>query len=396
MMFKIPLVILCLFVLASCPSEPEPVGPPEFRDRELSPNTHRLLNYLSDQYGKNIISGQMDTSWTENATMDMIARVFTDTGKYPAIKGFDFIDLPRSWSGYGGNQVDEAIEWWEGKNRMNGAAATQLLPDQPDIHGIVTFCWHWRVRDTDQGETGDYFYTYGGYHTTDGTKFTIPMSNGQLDKSSPKFQTIQSDMDKVAALLQLLKDEDIPVLWRPLHEAGGNGSNTWFWWGASGPAAYIALWEYMYDYLTNVKELNNLIWVWNGQNAAWFPHPNTVDIVGYDVYTNATTPQTAQNYSSQSQRFDQTLVMVPERNRMVALTENGAIPDPDNCFADNAMWLWFLTWNDRSGSIQGETHVNNFWTGEYHNTQAHKEHVYNHNLVITLDELPDLTQYRLE
>jgi len=60
------------------------------------------------------------------------------------------------------------------------------------------------------------------------------------------------------------------------------------------------------------------------------------------------------------------------------------------------MWSWFMTWNDRSGSTQGETHKDNFWTGEWHNTQAHKNHVYKHKLVITLDELPDLTKYRLE
>jgi mannan endo-1,4-beta-mannosidase len=372
--FLIPLSsFLILLLLASCPSQPEPVGEPEITDRQLSPNTRRLLHYLSDQYGKYTISGQMDTAWTENNSMDMIARVYADTGRYPAIKGFDFIGLPQSWAGYGRNQVDEAIEWWDGKNRMDGASpAAKLLPDRPKIHGIVTFCWHWRT-----GSKSDFY--------TNNTDFRIPMSNGKLDIASAAGQTIKSDLDKVAALLQLLKDEDIPVLWRPLHEASGG----WFWWGASGPAACIALWEYMYDYLTNTKRLDNLIWVWNGQNAAWYPNPGTVDIVGYDVYSGA------KNYLSQEVKFGETQVMPPERNRMVALTENGAIPDPDNCKADNAMWLWFLTWND-ARNTNGETHRDNFWTGEYHNTQAHKEHVYNHDLVITLDELPDLTQYRLE
>jgi mannan endo-1,4-beta-mannosidase len=371
--FLIPLSsFLILLLLASCPSQPEPVGEPQTADRGRSPNTRRLLNYLSDQYGEYIISGQMDTSWTENSTMDMIARVYADTGKYPAIKGFDFIGLPQTGAGFGRNQVDEAIEWWDGKNRMDGAAAAKLLPDQPDIHGIITFCWHWRT-----GSAQDF--------NTNRTTFRIPMKDGKLDTASAEGQTIKNDLDKVADLLQLLKDKDIPVLWRPLHEASGG----WFWWGASGPAAYIALWEYMFDYLANTRELNNLIWVWNGQSAEWFPRPDTVDIVGFDVYA------LPRNYDSQEGKFGETQVMPPERNRMVALTENGAIPDPDSCKADNAMWLWFLTWND-ARNTSGETHRDNFWTGEYHNTQAHKEHVYNHDLVITLDELPDLTLYRLE
>jgi mannan endo-1,4-beta-mannosidase len=87
--------------------------------------------------------------------------------------------------------------------------------------------------------------------------------------------------------------------------------------------------------------------------------------------------------------------MVPRQNRIVALTENGEIPDPDKCKNDKAMWSWFMTWND-GGSAEGQTTSGNFWTGEYHNTNAHKTKVYNHELVITLDELPDLTAYRLE
>ena len=368
--------LLIVLFLASCPSEPNPIPPidPNIMANR-SPNAKRLMNFLVDQYGEHIISGQMDTAWTTNNSMDMIARVYTDTGKYPAIKGFDFIDLPNSWGGYGKDQIDEAIEWWEGKNKMNGAApAVQLLPDKPDIHGIVAFCWHWRT-----GSRNDFY--------TNNTSFRIPWKNGGLDTGSDDFKnTIKSDLDKVAALLQLLKDKDIPVLWRPLHEAAGG----WFWWGASGAKPYIALWEYMFNYLNNVKRLDNLIWVWNGQNRDWFPNPDTVHIVGFDVYANP------RDYSSQDGKFVETLNMVPKKDRIVALTENGVIPDPDKCKQDNAMWSWFMTWNDRPGSTNGETNENNFWTGEYHNTNAHKNHVYNHNLVITLDELPDLTTYRVE
>ena len=386
--FLISILLAAVLVFQSCPSEPVPEGPIESASLpKASDNTKRLYNYLLDMYGNFIISGQADTSWTTNKTMDMVTRVYTDTGKYPALKGFDFIDLPNSWGQYGQEQIDDAIEWWNGTNRVNGAEPpAKLLPGQPDIHGIVTFCWHWRV-PTKRTGTSRVFYTRE-------TDFRIPWKDDMLDTASDDFKTINDDLDKVAALLKNLQDKDIPVLWRPLHEASGG----WFWWGASGPASYKALWEYMYDYLGNVKKINNLLWVWNGQDAAWFPDPATVDIVSYDRYLYpANNTSVTRNYASQWKTFEDTLYMVSDgTSRMVALTENGAIPDPDNCKKDNAMWSWFMVWNDRSGSTQGESHQDNYWTGDWHNTQAHKEHVYNHELVITLDELPDLTKYRMD
>ncbi|MDR0375780.1 MAG: glycoside hydrolase family 26 protein [Treponema sp.] len=350
----------------SCPSQPEEANPVSFGTiANATPNKRRLLRYLKDNYGKRVISGQMDTSWTTNTSMDMIARVFADTGKYPAIKGFDFIQLSLPHD-KGGEQTNEAIEWWNGEN--NGETLVE------GAHGIVTFCWHWKIGPDQQ------FYT-------EDTDFRIPYRDGSLDTSSPDFTLIKNDLETVAERLQELADLDIPVLWRPLHEASGG----WFWWGASGPGAYKALWAYIYDYLVNTKRLHNLIWVWNGQNAAWFPDAATVDIAGTDVY-----PNPPQNFSSQSTRFGETLMMVPDRNRIVALTENGAIPDPDACMRDNAMWSWFMTWNDGYGSTPNQTREDNFWTGDWHNTLSHKQKVYNHDLVITLDELPDLSKSPLE
>ena len=331
-----------------------------------SPNKKRLFNFLCDEYGKRIISGQMDTSWAVNSRMDMIKRVFNDTGKYPAIKGFDLIQLPYDNPPFFGGmeQIEEAVEWWEGKNN-----SVRLLPDKPGIHGIVTFCWHWRTGSKEA------FYT-------DKTDFRIPWKNGKLDTESADFKIITGDLDKAAKLLNILKEKDIPVLWRPLHEAAGG----WFWWGADGSAPCIALWEFIYDYFTNKKDLNNLIWVWNGQDAEWYPNPDTVDIIGVDLYR--------ENVSLLKPEFDKAVAMAPAKDKMAALSENDKLPDPDECLKEKMMWSYFMTWNDMCFT-EGKTGKDNFWTGEYYNPQSHKEKVYSHPLVITLDKLPDLTAYRL-
>ncbi|MDR0645234.1 MAG: glycoside hydrolase family 26 protein [Treponema sp.] len=356
-LLRFPKLFLCgwifIVLLAGC-GEKDWVG--DTKTVSGSSNKLRLYKYLVDNYGEHIIAGQMDTSWSDAPSMDMVARVFQDTGKYPALKGFDFLNI---WEGGGAKQTEEAIQWWE--------YPPLSTRDGHAVHGIITFCWHWRP-----GGMGDFY--------TNNTRFRIPWKNGKLDKESTAWQTILADLDLVAAELQKLEDKDIPVLWRPLHEASGG----WFWWGASGPKPYIALWEFIYDYLTNVKDLNNLLWVWNGQKAEWFPRSSTVDIVGTDIYP------APQDYSSQSDLFYKTRDMVPDRNCMVALTENGEIPDPDQLSAYHVKWSWFMTWND--GGPEG-TSENNYWSGEYHNTSAHKQKVYNHPYVITLDELPDLTVY---
>jgi mannan endo-1,4-beta-mannosidase len=343
-----------------------------------SPNKERLMKYLEANYGKHIIAGQMDVAWSDAPELDMIQRVFDDTGKYPALKGFDYLNVrfPRSWGGGASKQTEEAIEWWQN-------------PPIAGKHGIVAFCWHWRVPLAGFERGGaESFYTNINEHAEDGTSFRIPYKNGALDKSGYAWKIIQEDLDLVASELAKLKRLDIPVLWRPFHEASGNwgkfpGGTAWFWWGASGPDAYKALWEYMYHYFTDEKKLTNLIWVWNGQDAAWFPDPKTVEIAGNDLYP----PQ--KDYGSQLAKFNETEQMLPKGKKyLVALTENGVIPDPDSLQKDGAKWSWFMTWND--STLDG-TNPGNFWSGEHHNTAEHKKKVYAHEYVITLDKfvLPD-------
>jgi len=327
----------------------------------------RLMEYLREQQGNHILAGQMDTAWSDS--IDPVARVFSDTGKYPAIKGFDFINLRRAESGGASQQTTEAIDWWK-NSPVKGK------------NGIVTFCWHWRMPPNGAARTGRDTYRPG---------FAIPFKDGQWDTAAAEYAMIKEDLDLVAAELAKLRDAGAPVLWRPLHEASNvNGQPGWFWWGKDRES-YQALWAYMYDYFTNEKGLDNLIWVWNGQNKNWYPDPDTVDIAGYDAYDNnretfGYKPLYANTWHS---LYSQVKNWAP--GKLVALTENGAIPDPDALITNSTGWLWFMTWDDHGG-VPGVTAVNNHWTGEWHNTNAHKRHVYRHPYVVTLDELPPLSR----
>lgn len=317
--------------------------------------TKSVFTYLKSIWGNHILSGQQDLTWQEN--IDQYQRVINDTGRAPAIMGYDFMNYGL-WAGNPGlKQTEEGIAHW---NRG----------------GLVTFAWHWR--DPNASNT-----SIGAFYTAD-TSFSIPIANGQLDTASASYANIEADIALIAAELQKLEDAGVTVLWRPLHEASGG----WFWWGRSDrtdgiPAAYaqVVLWRHLYDRLTNFYGLNNLIWVWNGQSGGWYPGDAYVDIVSHDIYDGS------RNYESQASTFNLAKAYSQEV-KLVALSENSNIPDPDLIKQDNAWWLYFVVWNDVD-TAEGVSNSSNFWTGEYYNTNAHKRHVYNHDLVITLDELPD-------
>ncbi len=350
---------VCLSV-SLCPGMGENGDQSPMNENLVNPNADTkaevVYDYLRGIWGQAMLSGQQDLTWRDS--INMAERVFNDTGKYPAILGYDYMNYTGS-GGEGLAQTEEAIAWW-------------------NAGGLVTFAWHWR----DPSNVTEAFYSATTSNNPK-TDFVIPLNTaGELDTTHPHYAGIIADIDIIADELQKLEDEGVPVLWRPLHEASGG----WFWWGQtrsdSFPAAYaqVVMWRVLYDRLTNVHGLNNLIWVWNGQSAVWYPGDDYVDIVSQDIYDGA------QNYESQAATYNAVL-KYPQQSKLVALSENSNIPDPDAMQADGAWWLYFVVWND-SDTAEGQTHVNNFWTGEYYNTNAHKNHVYNHDLVITRDELP--------
>ncbi len=95
----------------------------------------------------------------------------------------------------------------------------------------------------------------------------------------------------------------------------------------------------MYDRLLNYHHLHNLIWVWSTPETDWYPGNNKVDIVGYDSYPGI------YNYGNQKNAFD-ILYNLTGGDKLVAMTENGPIPNPDDCLDLDAPWSYFMSWSD--------------------------------------------------
>lgn len=348
----------------------EKIDPADYEvSRELSnPNaseeTKRLYNFLCDSYGKYIISGQYaaDNAGTESREFKEIEKNF---GDYPAIMGLDLIEASPSRVAHGSNGgimvAPTAKDWWLNQG------------------GIVTMCWHWNAPEPYIMKNGGAWWQ--GFYS-EYTKIDLAaIMNGEDQEG---YDLLVSDIDAIAEILKELDDYHVPILWRPLHEGGGDPkwNNPWFWWGSSGAEAYKELWKLMYDRLTNYHQINNLIWVWNGQNVNYYPGDEYVDIMGYDVYADAG------DYSSKKEYYDYTKSST-STNKIVAMTENGTLFDPDTAMNDGTRWSYFATWN-------GEFTLKDMQLpGEYTSMEMW-EKIYTNDRVLTLKELPDLKNYPLD
>jgi len=318
----------------------EPLPPHNYAITDISlinPNasqkTKNVYAYLRSNYGNSILSGQT-FYWSELIKL---------AGKTPAIQAFDMQNYsPQNpwgnsgtqFQGYDDGSVKSAIDWYNSTGSK----------------GIVSFVWHWFSPSGGQLKNSTFY--------TDKTTFDVSKIS---DLNSQEYKDIIRDIDAIAIQLKRLQTANVPVLWRPLHEAGGK----WFWWGAKGASSCLKLYDLMYDRLTNYHNLNNLIWVWSTPEESWYPGNSKVDIIGYDSYP------TPYSYITQKLVFDQLFDLVKGK-KMIAMTENGPIPDVDDCMEEDAMWSFFLSWGNLVKT---------------QNTESHIKSVFAHANVITLDEV---------
>ena len=319
-------------------------------NKNSTANTKKLYSFLKDSYGKYVITGQQCDGGINGNEFKAIKNL---TGDYPALLGLDMMDYTPSRTALGtsSSAVDKAIEF-----HKKG--------------GIVTFCWHWNAPTEYLNSTANSSDGWWGGFYTKNSKFDIAkVMNGQ-DANGKKL--LDRDIKEIAKQLKRLEKAGVPVIWRPLHEASGG----WFWWGAQGPDAYKKLWKYLYKELTNTYGCNNLIWVYNGQSADWYPGDEYVDIVGEDIYPGNHV------YDPQVSRFKQA-INYGSKTKITALTENGCIFDIDSAVSINALWCWFMTWGD-------EFTVNGSNYSEKYTEKSVIKKMYASKYSLTLGSLPKI------
>ena len=301
-----------------------------------------LLNFLSDTVGNAIITGQH----TQTNLMEETDYIKDNTGKEPLLRGFELL-------GYSPNiNYEDASEECLKEVQENKDTVCKATEWAKKTNGIVTLTFHW-------------FSPLGGRDKSFYSENTDFDPERVLAYGSPERIAFFNDMDIIAKELRRFLELDIPVLWRPFHEAEG----TWLWWCRKGPIIASKLYRLMYEYYTNILHLNNLIWVWNCPVKEAYPGDEYVDVISVDVYL----PEyKATDYEKQYKE----LIDATSSAKVAALAEVGYMPDIDTLSNSRVRWAYYMTWSKE------------FIIGEQYNSVKALKKMYdsNYSLKISDDE----------
>lgn len=311
--------IMILPIFSGCQSTPY-----EAKYKLSNPNadepTQKLYDYICENFGKTMLSCQQESTWMGSPDYEM-DYIEDTTGKLPAMRGMDFMN--NDFDGV----VDRALEWH-------------------NKGGIVTICWHTGIRSSGYNES-----------LKDEPDFDQLFTSGTKEQ-----ERLLKSWGKAAEALQKLRDEGVPVLWRPFHEFDGE----WFWWGKGGGENFQKLWKLMYDTFTNEYQLTNLIWVlgYSGEvKDGWYPGDEYCDVIGSDVYALKATNKIGW----------ERLKLLNDAEKPLAFHECGIVPPMEDFEEDGTIWSWFMIWHT------------DYITD---NDPEILKSLYNSEKVITLDELP--------
>ncbi len=321
------LVVLCV-TPESAPARVEAAN------THASAKTVRVLGYLAGmtkQQENRVVSGQHCGRGKEAETLyrDHIVEMHRATGHWIAMVGTD----------YGRGRHDTADP--------DAAAANRVLIDHWKNDGLVTVTWH------------------AANPWTGGTAWdrkAVKLAD-LVTPASDVHAAWMRQLDRVATGLAQLRDAGVVVLWRPLHEMNGG----WFWWGRRERAEYVAVWLHMFEYFTETKKLDNLLWVYSASARhqvpadLYYPGAAYCDIVGLDHYADAFDLPGYRELTALGKPFGLTEVG-PKRDLrgsfdyaklIVAIKERY----PETTFFQAWAWGWSIAENKNAKALLGDSWI---------------------------------------
>ncbi len=330
-------------------------GALEPADPDLIPEARRVLHYLESVYGRRTLTGISDWGGGPKRAQAVTARepAIWAIGAFAPVQPKFGPAYHEAMQG----KVDRCIRWWHERG------------------GIVSMDFHW-------GKPGD-------PRGTAWVRRTGPFDVGKgTTPGTAEHRAVMEDLRRTADYLQRLAEAGVPVLWRPLHEIEGG----WFWWtDVEEPENTAALWRLMFDYFVEERGIHNLIWVYSsaqghggvprdgpvGQKYAYrsrfYPGNSYVDIAGVDIYVGL------RMFREDPIPWAYETVQSVAPEKMAAMCECGALPNPELMRAERIPWLYCLAW----------------FALDQRNPAAWMRQTYQHAHYLTLDELPSLAPHNV-
>lgn len=295
---------------------PKPV-PARLVTPNASAKAQAVMRRLTENYGKRTVSGQYG--------LEELVYLLRHAERAPAIIGEDLMD-------YSPSRVERGAD---------PKGLSEKLIEMAGHGHWITLSWHWNAPsglldkeyEDAEGNKVNALWWRGFYSNAT----TFDVSKAMSDPSSEEHRLILRDIDEIAKELKKFRDADVPVLWRPLHEADG----AWFWWGAKGPKPYIALWRLMFDRLTHHHGLNNLIWVSSAHQLDWHVGDAYVDVIGVDAYPADGRDPVCELWDRMLKAYD--------GKKLIALTEFGGAFDVPRAERFGVRYSYFVTWSGDLG-----------------------------------------------
>jgi mannan endo-1,4-beta-mannosidase len=311
-----------------------------------------VYGWLIDGYGSQIITGAEVTAGTDAE----LNAIYGATGRYPAMRVSDLGKYSRTYAFSDKNEFDDI----------------PLAVKYANKGGLIAYKWSW------------YAPMGGSSYLADKTGFSLDKAKTARDiyalspeklielrdnsDISAECYELILDIDDIASYLKILQEKEIAVFFEPLYQAGLKR----YWWGESADGA-VWLWKLLFNRFSEYHALGNIIWVWTGEDKAYYPGDEYVDIVGEGVYSAFD--------GSNAGKFNMSLVF-PNRLRTAAATEMSVFPNPDVLWRDNTMWSFAVTASGSAVIKEDGT-----FTGDA-NAAAQLKYAYNHTLTIARDEVP--------
>ena len=290
-----------------------------------------LYGHQNDTHHK---GGEDYPGSTSSDTKDM-------TGSISAIVGIDALSFTGS-----------EMPLPEGKkNSVEEAALVSLQAAQEGA--IMTLSAHMPNFSLveEKGQDGDGDWDYSGYTpgNTKGDVMSRILPGGDLNEAYNGY------LDLIADYGLILQAQQVPVLFRPLHE--NNGS--WFWWGAAfcDEEGYKNVYRYTVEYLRDVKNVHNFLYVYSpggpfdslADFESRYPGDAWVDVIGFDMYHDnpSTTDTWMQSFAETALLIDQAaqihgkIPVVAETGMRVGTSMNDGKDYGGIAPEGNARPLWF-------------------------------------------------------